>query len=81
MLGKDIYIYLVRHHISHGSLDEPWQYHINSDPELAELLGRGLGEANDPGLAGGVVCLADVASPGHYTGNVHYGPRQLLLLH
>ena len=83
MLWKDIfsYIYLIRHNISHGSLDEPREYHIDSDPELAELLGRGLGEADNPRLAGGVVGLADVAGPRHDTGDVHDRPRQLVILH
>lgn len=73
--------HLVRNNISHGSLDKAGEDDIDPDAELAELLGRGLGEADDPRLAGGVVGLADVAGPGHHARDVHYGARQLLLLH
>ena len=49
--------YLVRYHVCHGGLDEAWQDDVDPDAELAELLGGGLGEADDPGLTRRVVCL------------------------
>ena len=73
--------HLVRNNISHGSLDKAGEDDIDPDAELAELLGRGLGEADNPRLAGGVVGLADVAGPRHDTGDVHDRPRQLMVLH
>ena len=73
--------YLVRYHVSHGSLDEAWQNHIYSDPESSQLLGSSLGEPYHSSLARCVVSLANVASPGHDAGNVDNGSTQLLILH
>ena len=73
--------HLVRNNISHGSLDKAGEDDIDSDAELAELLGRGLGEADDPRLAGGVVGVAGEASLGENTGDIDYGPCQSALFH
>ena len=77
----NVFSYLVRHHVSHGSLDEARQDDVHPDTELAQLLGRRLSEADDCGLAGGVVCLANVTRPGHDAGDVDDGAGQLVLLH
>merc|ERR1712131_463839 len=65
---------LVRHNISHGGFDKSREYHINSDVELSKFFGCCLGETNDSCFAGSIVCLTNVASPCHHTGNIYNGP-------